>query len=236
MAKTLLNGVNEVLKKVGVIQGDSGAFSSLSDSARQIWIDTAVQCWNEAIDELYSLTGESIPSGIASSTLTILTSTRAYSLASGLVRLHWPLHDTTNGQFIDEYPGGYERMIHDEVTANSVTGQSFLAAINPTTGGLYLNALPTSAENGTVYTYYYETDLGMSTASASMPFSDAVFRAMVPAVAELWRKNQRNTFDKPAYDLSLARAGRLALKIPQRDSYLPARVVGGGGYDPYGGD
>src|SRR5690242_2414132 len=100
--KTLLNSVNEILKRVSVIAGDSGALTSLTDSARQVDIDTAVQVVNEGIDELYSTTGESLPNQRASSTITLATGTRNYSLQSGLVRLHWPLIDRTHTQFIWE--------------------------------------------------------------------------------------------------------------------------------------
>lgn len=51
MAKTLLNGVNEVFKRIKLIQGDAAALTSLTDSARQHSIDLAIQIWNEVVDE-----------------------------------------------------------------------------------------------------------------------------------------------------------------------------------------
>jgi hypothetical protein len=38
-----LNAVNEVLKKKGIIAGDSALLTSLTDSARQVSIDLAIQ-------------------------------------------------------------------------------------------------------------------------------------------------------------------------------------------------
>ena len=43
MTKTLLNGVNDLLKRVKVIAGDTGTLSTLTDSAKQAYIDTAIQ-------------------------------------------------------------------------------------------------------------------------------------------------------------------------------------------------
>ena len=71
MAKTLLNAVNEILKRVGVISGDSGALTTLTDSARQKPIDVAIQVINEAMDELYSMPGISAPQGQGESTITL---------------------------------------------------------------------------------------------------------------------------------------------------------------------
>ena len=52
MAKTLLDGVNEVLKRVSLIQGDNAILTDLTDSSRQVYIDVAVQVWNESVDEI----------------------------------------------------------------------------------------------------------------------------------------------------------------------------------------
>ena len=63
--KTLLNGVNEVLKKVGILEGDTGLLTTLTDSPRQIFIDTAVQSLNEVNDEVYSVLDKPKPDQLA---------------------------------------------------------------------------------------------------------------------------------------------------------------------------
>ena len=56
MAKTLLNAVNEVLNNTRHISGTDGALTSLTDSARQVWIDGAVTSLRDTVQELYSQT------------------------------------------------------------------------------------------------------------------------------------------------------------------------------------
>jgi len=73
---TLLQGVNEVLKKVSVIQGDTGALTTLSDSAKQVFIDPAVQSWNEAVDQLYSISNKPKPKELVKASITLATGDR----------------------------------------------------------------------------------------------------------------------------------------------------------------
>ncbi|KKL14210.1 hypothetical protein LCGC14_2518020, partial [marine sediment metagenome] len=73
MPKSLLNGVNEVLKAVDIIEGDTGLLTSLTDSARQVFIDSAKQKLNEVIDQLYSILGDPKPQQLAEDTITLVT-------------------------------------------------------------------------------------------------------------------------------------------------------------------
>jgi hypothetical protein len=220
MAKTLLNGVNELLKRVNEVAGDAAALTTLTDSARQHPIDLAVQVINEGIGKLFSVPGMVLPKRQGSSTLTLVTSTRAYALASDVVTLHWPFIDRTNAQFIEQYPGGYDAMLIDDPEQDD-TGLARYATIRPTDGYLYLDAAPTSVENGRVYTYQYDKDLVLDEAADTMPFGDAAFRAMVPAWVQLYKREKRNEFDTELYRAALGEAARLVSQIPPRDSYSP---------------
>ena len=124
-SKTLLDGVNEVLKKVHIIQGDSGALTSLTDSGRQVYVDLAVQVWNEMIDDLYATSDMAYPQEIAQSTITLATSDRSYALAADVNQLRFPFKDETNRQYIHEYPGGYMRMISDQPAQLLIEGSVF---------------------------------------------------------------------------------------------------------------
>jgi len=205
---TLLQGVNEVLKKVSVIQGDTGALTTLSDSARQVFIDLAVQSWNEAVDQLYSISNQPKPQELAKGSITLATDDRDYAIASDIVQLHWPLLDETNGRQIHEYPGGYMAMIREQQFPSSYTGLPYLGAIDPVDGELYLNSIPTATENGLVYQYWYDKDLSLSLATDTFPFSGAVFRAMVPVVADLWKLEREHEFNGEWSKLNFGRASR----------------------------
>lgn len=220
MAKTLLQAVNEVFKRTSIVAGDAGALTTLTDSARQVSIDQAVQVINEGIDELYSTADVSVPNEQAESTITLVLATRAYSLATDLVKLRWPLIDKTNSQFMVEYPGGYNALLLGDLEQDD-TGLAHFAAIRPTDGKLYLDRAPTSAEVGRVYTYQYDKTLGMSAASDTVPFNDAIFRAMVPAWVQLFKRERRDEFDQPLYRASMGRASRMLSLKPGRTHYCP---------------
>lgn len=220
MAKTLLNSTNEILKRVGLIAGDAGLLTSLTDSARQPAIDVAVQVVNEGIDELYSASQVAKPNGQGEGTITLATADRSYALAAGMVRLRWPMVDKTNTQFLHQYPGGYNAMLLGDPEQDD-TGLPVYAAINPVNGELHLDRAPTSVENGRIYTYQYEKDVSLSLAADTVPFKDQVFRAMVPVWVQLWKRERRNEFDGDLFRVDLGRAAALMTQIMPRDSWLP---------------
>lgn len=222
MSKTLLDGVNEVLKRCQVISGDAGTLTSLTDSARQGPIDVTVQVINEGISQLYYSTRTPLPLEQAESNFTLVAGTRAYTLATDLVRLRWPLIDRTNSQFLNEFPGGYNAILTYDVEQDN-TGLPHYAAIRETDGKLYLDAAPTSIEAGRVYYYQYDKDLVLDTASDAVPFSDAVFRSMVPAWVQLYKKEMRSEFDTSLFKESMGTAATIMTRKPQRASYMPHR-------------
>ena len=220
MAKTLLNATNEILKKVGIIAGDAGLLTTLTDSARQVSIDQAVQAVNEGIDELYTTTEIAHPNEQAESTIVLVLATRAYTLASDMIQLRWPMVDKTNTQFLREFPGGYNRMLLEDPEQDD-TGQPHFAAIRPTDGKLYLDRAPLAEDVGKTYTYQYDKTLELTIAASTVPFNDTVFRAMVPAWAELWARKRRGEFDEAIFKMSIGRASRLLTQKQMRSHYNP---------------
>jgi hypothetical protein len=220
VAKTLLNCTNEILKEVGVIAGDAGLLTSLTDSARQVNIDRAIQVVNEGIDELYTTADVAHPNQQAESTITLTLGTRAYSLATDLIRLRWPMIDKTNTQWLKEYPGGYGAELVGDPEQDDV-GLPHYAAIRPTDGKLYLERAPAAEDVGKVYTYQYDKTLELTTAASTVPFNDTVFRAMVPAWAQLWKRERRGEFDQSIYRLNIGRASRLLTQKQMRSHYNP---------------
>lgn len=230
-SKTLLNGVNEILKRVQIIAGDSGALTSLTDSARQHHVDVAVQVTNEAILKLYTDYGIALPDSQASSTITLASGTRDYSLASDLVQLRPVIVgadkkalaiDRTNSQYIWEMPGGYDALLAIDLEQDD-TGLPQWGAIDPTDGTFYLDRAPTSVEAGRVYTYQYDKSLLITTAAATYPFNDDVFTAMVPAWVQLWKRESRNEFDGSLFSEAMADAARMLSKKLPRTSWSPRR-------------
>lgn len=218
--KTLLQAVNEVLKRTAIIAGDAGLLTTLTDTARQVSIDQAVQVINEGIDELYTTSEISQPNEQAEGTLTLLNGTRFYTLASDLIQLRWPFIDKTHTQWLYQYPGGYNAMLIGDPEQDD-TGLPYYASIRPTDGKLYLDRAPTTVEAGRIYTYQYDKTLELDAAADTVPFNDAIFRAMVPAWVQLFKRERRNEFDEALYKLSVGRASRLLTMKQMRSHYNP---------------
>ena len=220
---TLLQGVNEVFKRVNLISGDQGELSSLTDSARQSWIDITVQAWNEVVEELYSTMGRALPQELAEATITLADGDRDYALAADLneliVNQGVYFIDETNNHFIFKYPGSYEDMVVDQIDPADFVGLPTFAVIRPTDGQIYLERSPTATEAGRVYRYRYKKDISVSAAADTFPFKDVVFRALVPAVAQLWLRDQRNSFDGDIFRASVGRASRLMPTVIPREDY-----------------
>ena len=220
MAKALLDAINEVFKRTNNIQGDAAALTSLTDSARQHEIDVTIQVINEGIDELYSQSHIQMPNQQAESTITLVAGTRSYTLPTNLVSIIFPLRDKVNTTFIWLYPEGYNGLL-DYDPDQTFTGLPYWAAISPINGQLFMSCTPTANENGRVFTYQYEKDLALALATDTVPFDNTVFRAMVPAWVQLYKREMRNEFDQQLYQMAMGRASRYLSEIQPRQSYSP---------------
>ena len=218
---TLLDGVNEVLKRIKVIQGDSGLLTTLTDSPRQRYIDVTVQVWNESMEQLYNRSGMSLPQEMAENSITLVTDDRDYALQSDLVALRWPLHNRADGQYIYEWEKGYHDLITSQLQPDEWTGLATFAAIRPTDGQLFLNRIPQAKENGKIFFYNYDKDISLSTAAAVFPFNNSVFRAMVPTVAELVEIGLDREIQAALVAANFGRASRLLTEQPMRTNWLP---------------
>lgn len=218
--KTLLDATNEILKRVNENAGDAAALTTLTDSARQHVIDLCVQVVNEGLDELYTASPLAMPTEQKEGTLTLVTNTREYTLATDLIQLRFPLIDRTNSQYIFEFPGSYGDMLILDTEQND-TGLPYWGAISPVNAKLHLDRAPTSVENGRAYIYQYDRDLVLAAAADQVPFNNAAFRAMVPAWVQLYKREKRNEFDVALYKQSMGRAARAATMIEPRESYSP---------------
>lgn len=219
---TLLEGVNAVLKKVDVLD-DGGELTTLTDSARQSYVDMAIQSLNETIDHLYSLIEKPKPKVLGEETITLATGDRDYALDSTLVILRRDYHliDETNNHIISILgEDGYRQIIHGDIEQDD-TGLPSAAAIRPTDGQLYMDRIPTANENGRVYKYRFEKDLELTDAADVFPFTNAVYRAVIPAAAELWKFYRHHELNQGMFSASLARAARFLLTLPAKDSWMP---------------
>ena len=202
---TFLTAVNDVLSRTSITSA-SGEVSSLTNAGKQVYIDTIVQIWNETLDDAANMMGIPHIGETSSSVLTLVLDQREYDLPTDLVQIRWPLVDTDLGHFIWEYPGGYTQMRVDQFIPSDWIGLAYTAAINPTTMKLRLDRAPSADEVGNTYDLLYDKDLSMSAATDTVPYTDAVYRALVPVVTEVFERRNRNDFDEAEYRRNLSRA------------------------------
>lgn len=208
MAKTLLQGVNEVLKKCGIVSS-SNQLSSLSDSGKQLYIDQAIQSINEVVRHLYLKCQMAQPNIVGTATLTLATGDRDYDLGiTDMSRILWPIIDEDNDYFIWQYPGGWSALRQDKPLAADWQGRAEFAVIRPSDGQLLLDLTPTSAENGLTYTVSYEKDGIMSLAADTFPFEDSTFVDLVPAITEKFKEVRNSNPDYAVMRISLANAAK----------------------------
>lgn len=219
MVETLLSATNRVLKRVKVIAGEDGELASLTDSARQSYIDLAVSLINEVIQELYSATNIPLPQESASDTITLVTDQREYTLPTDLLEIRWALINQTNGNKIWEYPGGFEAMRSLQTIPADYSGLPLFATINPINNKLRMDNAPTSTENDDAYDLLYDKSLLMTLAADTFPFNDDIVIALIPALEQLWKRTQRNSFDDALFNISLGRAAKLLNPQQMRDAW-----------------
>lgn len=209
MAKSLLDCVNQTMIRLKQIQGDQGLLTTLTDSSRQIWIDIAVQVINEGIDTLYDASSIPKPSELSETNITLTLNEREYTLPTDMVQLRWPGLDETNGMFIYSYPGGYAQLRKDQPRPDTgYEGTPIYGVINPSNDKLRLDPRPTAEDVGKVYIFEYDKDLSLTLAADTVPFTDAAFRAMVPAWAQLVQRDLKRDFDPAIYEAQIGQAAR----------------------------
>lgn len=219
-SKQLLDAVNETLKRVNVIAGNAGLLTSLTNSPLQHNIDIAVQVINEGQDELYTTVNRELPNQGGESTITLATGTREYSLQSNLITLLWPMIDRTNTQYLYEWEGTYEDFLLID-PQQLYTGLPIWGMISPITGMLRIDRAPDAPSNGRVYTYEYKKNMVLVNATDPFTFSDETFRSMVPAWAQLYKREMRNEFDQALYTQAIGRASRTVTQDGGKIHYDP---------------
>lgn len=230
--------VNGSLKRAGIVAGDSGElgtgtstatafqytasgiFTSRSDIQHSV--DLMLQMWQEATSEIYSL--NLTPNLLATATITLVTNTREYALPSDFERIAGETYEVrvmraaTEAITLREYPGGYLQMLADQPVATDWTGQPVAWAISPRNEQIRIDRSPTTNENGAVYNLAYErrVELTSTMATATMPYSDTVCRALIPVVAEIYNSTKKDKFDAGIFRSSLIRALNFANKSQDR--------------------
>jgi hypothetical protein len=229
MAIVFLDVVNETLKRVGAIQGDTGnlvtatvtgtatgAFDvePFERSAIQRQVDVCIQLWREGIHELY--VHGLFAREAASATFTFASDTREYTLPNDFERIAGDgyVRGATTGLVLTPYPGGYAKMLADQPRASDWVGDPGHFAFSPATDTIRFDRTFATQQAGHVYNMLYERSINFTStmATAELPFSDTVSYDMVPTVAEFMKRWFKQEFDDAGYRQSLVRSLQTASK------------------------
>ena len=201
--KTLLDGVNDVLIRVGQIDSQSKLVSLINQS-RQRYIDSIVFLWRDSVQDIYTLTSKPMPIEMkeADPPIVLVADKREYDLPDDLIQIRWPLEDRVNGLRIYNYPGGYETMRWDQRIPDRWEGLPYRACINPINRKLRMDRTPLVQEDGRVYQLSYDRTVIPQQQFDVMPFEDDVYESMVPLVTmmfEMKQAGQTTTLGSTAY-------------------------------------
>ena len=178
---TFLQAVNEIFRRNGIIRGDTDTISTFSDTTHNASTQIAILAVQDELADLVSDT--LIPYEKTSSTITLATSTRTYSLAADFIRFYGvpSFYRAAENRRVYEYPGGEEALRMNIYDFQTVTGDfNFWYWDSTTTKKVGVYQVPTTAENGEVWTYDYEKSVAVSTVSDVLPFhTDDESRAFV---------------------------------------------------------
>ena len=167
---TFLGCVNRILRSNAIIRGDTDTISTFNDTAHNASLNLAIVATQNEL--AYLISDRLIPSERKTSgTVTSVSGTRTYALASDFTRFYGIPHfyDSSGNRQIYEYPGGLERLQLDFYTYATDSGQVNWWYWEPTSSkkiGFY--QVPSGS--GTVYSYEYEGSVMISDSTDTLPF------------------------------------------------------------------
>lgn len=183
-----VTGVNRLLRTERIIKGDDDDIADFTDTQHQADIELAqlaiqnqlVECLAE---ELYGYEE-------ASTSFTLTASTASYSLASDFIRFASDtpfLYDSTNNYQMFEYKGGKNALELHVPNYASQTGDPYAWYLEPDTTKK-ISVFPTPDSSGKVYTYRYQKDASVTTATDTLPLiNDLEAWAFIDAAARRFR-------------------------------------------------
>jgi hypothetical protein len=182
---TFIDGVNRLLRINNIIKGDDDNITAFSDDQHASDIEMAQIAIQ---DELTDIVSERlIPYEKTNTTITLLTSTRVYALASDFIRFFGEPHffDATDNVQIYEWPGGEERLQTQIFTYKTDEGAPTWWYWDATTSKkvAFFN-VPNSVYNNRSLSYDYEKDVSVTNTTDTMPFHNTIeFQAFISAAS-----------------------------------------------------
>lgn len=172
---SFIDGVNRLLRTNSIIKGDDDNITTFSDTQHSAYIELAQIAIQNELNGLVS--NRLIPYEKTSATVSLVTSTRTYALASDFVRFFG-----TNPSFYDsvqnirsyEYRGGEDKIRDQDYKYKTNEGApNWWYWDSTTTKKVSFYQVPDSNYNGRSLEYDYEKSVSVTSADATLPFHNA---------------------------------------------------------------
>jgi hypothetical protein len=169
---TFLDAVNRILRITGVIRGDTDPIVTFADLQHGATLNLAIIAIQDTLTDLMAF--YDFPYERNSSTITLVTGTRVYSLANDFVQF-WKenqfLYDSTNSNYIYEWESGERGLSANIFTYKTDSGSpSWWYYVEGSTKQIGFYQVPDATYNGIVLTYDYEKDIVPTLATDTLPF------------------------------------------------------------------
>lgn len=171
---TFLDGVNRLLRILQIIQGDDDALTTFDDSQHAADIQLAQIAIQ---DELaYLVADELIDYEKTSGTITLVSGTRSYQLATDFIRFYGTnasFYDSLGNQRIYELPGGEDSLRDADYQYKTNTGSPDTWYWDSTTSKkVAFYSVPDDSYNGIQLQYDYEKSVAVTAATDTLPFQN----------------------------------------------------------------
>lgn len=171
---TFLECINRIFRLNAIIRGDTDPIATFSDISHNASMTLAIICVQ---DELTSLIAEKLipKERNTSQNVTFATGTRVYNLPSNFIRFYGEpcFYRAAENRKIYEYRGGLVQLqndIWDYATQEGDPNWWYFEPTSQATKQVGFFQVPTSSENGEVWTFEYEASVMISLSTDDLPF------------------------------------------------------------------
>ncbi len=167
-----ITGVNRLMRINHIIRGDDDDITTFAETQHAAHISLAQIAIQDELADLIS--DRLIPYEKTNTTLSLVTSTRTYALASDFIRFYGTapsLYDSTDNVRIYEYPGGEDRLKDNDYQYKTSEGApTYWYWDNTTTKQVAFYNVPQSSYNGRSISYDYEKSVSVTNSTDVLPF------------------------------------------------------------------
>jgi len=186
---SFLNGVNRLLRINNIIKGDDDNITTFDDTQHASDIELAQLAIQDELGEIVS--ERLIPYEKTSDSISLVTGTRTYSLASDFVRFfgYGTFYDATENVRIFQLKGGEEVLqVTDYSYTTSQGYPNWWYWDNTTTKSVGFYLVPSASLNGRSLSYDYEASVDVTTETDTLPFhNNEEYYAFIAMAARRFR-------------------------------------------------